>query len=374
MLTFEPIGKKVLIVDDDPHFVRMISLAVSRALKQRGYDLITASNGRMAIESVTSGQPDLVVLDLNLPDMNGKELLSKVKEIDEDIAVIVVTGYGGERIAIELMKAGATDFISKPFEIEVLLEAIHDALALRGARIEAKKSGEMFSMGKYFPFLAHELRNPLHAIAGALAVIERRIELRDEILTRSVKIINDEVRHLTGFVQDCLDFVRHPSATYFVEGQINEIILTVMSIIVHMFEDLSKKIRITYRLDPALPMTHVNYEQMKQAFLNIAKNSFESMPEGGELVVETGMNSEFGNQTITVVFRDHGLGIRREDLKSLFNPFFTTKSRGSGLGLAICRRIIVDRHNGKIDIESEEGAGTKVTIELPIRSSGGKIS
>ena len=370
MITFEEVKRKILIVDDDPEIVKMVSFA----LKERGYDLITAENGRKAIEEVQSDSPDLVLLDLNLPDMNGKEILKRIREINEDIVTIVVTGYGGEKIAIDLMKAGAMDFISKPFEIDILFKSIKDCLTLRDARIEDKRYGGMSSLESFFPFLAHEIRNPLHAIAGALAIIQKRIDLRDVILARSIKIIDEEVQHLTGFVQDCLDFVRHPASGYFVEGQINEIISIVMNIISHMFEDLSKKIKITYRLDPQLPTTYINYEEIKQAFLNIVKNSFESMPEGGELVVETGVTPQSEGKSVLIVFSDRGSGIRKEDMKHLFSPFFTTKLRGSGLGLAICHRIVVERHSGKIDVESEEGRSTKVIVELPIRSSREKAS
>ena len=362
MITFETVKRKILIVDDDPEIVKMVSLF----LKDQGFEFITAPNGREAIEKVQSELPELVLLDLNLPDMNGKEILKRIKEVNGDIATIVITGYGGERVAIDLMKAGATDFISKPFEVEVLLKSINDSLMLYDSKIENKRYGGLASLERFFPFLAHELRNPLHAIAGALAIIQKRIDLKDKILSHSVKIIHEEVEHLTDFVQDCLDFVRHPTQSYFVEGQINEIISVVMNLMAHMFEDLSKKIKITYRLDPKLPRIYINYEEIKQAFVNLIKNCFESMPEGGDLIVETGLKKSSPAESIVVVFSDSGSGVRKEDRKHLFDPFFTTKLRGSGLGLAICHRIIVERHKGKIDIESEEGKGTKVTVELPI--------
>ena len=92
------------------------------------------------------------------------------------------------------------------------------------------------------------------------------------------------------------------------------------------------------------------------------------MPEGGELVIETGLRTHSRTNSVVIVFSDRGSGIRKEDMKHLFDPFFTTKQRGSGLGLAICHRIIVERHKGKIDIESDEGKGTTVTVELPVRS------
>lgn len=364
MITFEEIKKKVLIVDDDVEIVRIVSFV----LREHGYQVITAFNGREAIQKVQTELPELVLLDLHLPDVNGKEVLKRIREINEEIATIVLTGHGGEQVAIDFMKAGAMDFISKPFEMELLLRSVSDALTLRDAKGEDKRSGGLSSLGKFFPFLAHEIRNPLHAIAGALAIIQRRVDSRDEMVSRSINIINEEVQHLTDFVQDCLDFVRHPHQGYLVEGQINEILSIVMNLISHMFEDLSKKIRITYRLDPHLPRTCINYEEIKQAFLNLVKNGFESMPEGGEFIIETALKRRSPAESIVVKFRDTGSGVRKEDMKQLFAPFFTTKLRGSGLGLAISHRILVERHKGRIEIESEERKGTTVTVELPVQS------
>jgi signal transduction histidine kinase len=90
------------------------------------------------------------------------------------------------------------------------------------------------------------------------------------------------------------------------------------------------------------------------------------MGEGGELSIKACFKSDPSPGYIEIVFIDNGSGIKKENIKHLFNPFFTTKFRGTGLGLAICRRIIVERHNGKVYIESEEGKGTKVTVALPI--------
>jgi two-component system NtrC family sensor kinase len=223
------------------------------------------------------------------------------------------------------------------------------------------------SLEKFFPFLAHEIRNPLHAIAGALTIIQRRIELKDEILSKSIKIINEEVQHLTDFVQECIDFVRHPNPSYLVEGDVNELISVVMNVISHMFENFSERIKVTCELAPSLPKVHINYEEVKQALINIVKNSVESMPGGGTLLIRTEIKTNSPASSVVITFTDQGGGIRKEDLKQVFNPFFTTKLRGSGLGLAICQRILVERHHGKIDIESEEGKGTTVAIELPIQ-------
>jgi signal transduction histidine kinase len=170
---------------------------------------------------------------------------------------------------------------------------------------------------------------------------------------------------LIEFVQECLNFVRPPNIVRFIEVDIHEVISVVMNMISHMFESESKKIRVVMDLDPLLPKVYGNYEEIKQAFLNIVKNAYEAMSEGGEFIIKT-LRKPDSPKTIEIVFMDDGMGLKRGNLDKLFDPFFTTKLRGTGLGLAICRRIIVERHHGKIFIESEENQGMKVKVELPI--------
>ena len=353
-------GRKILVVDDSQEFVDLIR----KILEKENFKVSVALDGRTATEIAISDVPELVILDLKLPDIPGEEMLERLKEINKDITVIVVTGYGGEQVAVEMMRKGAIDFLSKPIENDVLLSSVKNALEIRDAQIEDGRFDRYPSLERFFPFLAHEIRNPLHAISGALAIIQRRSDLKDEYLEQSIKIISEEVKHLNEFVQECLNFVRTPNLVRFIEVEINEVISVVLNIISHMFGLESKKIRIVTDMEPHLPKIYANYEEIKQVFINIVKNSFEAMPDGGQLTIKTCRKSD-SPRYIEVIFSDTGIGIKKENLSKLFNPFFTTKLRGSGLGLAICRRIIKERHHGKIYIESEENKGTTVKVELP---------
>jgi signal transduction histidine kinase len=360
-------GRKILIVDDNLEFAEM----VTRILGEEGYKVSIAPDGSTAIERVLSESPELVLLDLKLPDITGREVLKRIKAINEDTAIIVITGYGGEQVAVDLMKAGAMDFLSKPIENEDLLKAVRNALAIRDAQMDDKRLENHSSLEKFFPFLAHEIRNPLHAIGGAIAVIERRSDLKDDLLQQSIKIIKDEIQHLNDFVKECLDFIRPPVKGYFNEVGIKEVISLAMNVVSHIYEESFGKIKVISHMDPQLPMIMVNYEEIKQVFLNILKNSFEAMEGGGELIIRTCFKSDPLPGCIEVVFIDNGVGIKKEHMKHLFQPFFKTKLRGTGLGLAICRRIVEERHHGKIYIVSEEGKGTTVRVELPITQAMG---
>jgi signal transduction histidine kinase len=364
-MDIETSGRRILVVDDNPEFADI----VSRVLSRQGCEISVARSGRDAIDKVSSESPELVLLDLKLPDISGGDLLKRIKGINEDTSVIIITGYGGEQVAVELMKAGAVDFLSKPLQMEVLIRAVRNALQIRDAQVEDKQDKHFSSLEKFFPFLAHEIRNPLHAIGGALAIIQRRSNLKDEFLAKSIHIIQEEVQHLNEFVQECLEFVRPPMKSRFIEVEIEEVINVVMNMMSHMFEDLSKKIKITTEMDSQHPKIYANYEEIKRAFLNIVKNSFDAMGEGGGLTIKAFFIATPPPGIMEIVFKDTGSGIPKDKMKNLFDPFFTTKLRGTGLGLAICHRIIVDRHHGRINIESEEGKGTTVKVELPLRLS-----
>ncbi len=356
----ETTGRKILIVDDNSEFLDLIR----RVLGSGGFHVSVALDGKTAIKNALADIPDIVLLDLKLPDIPGDEVLRRIKEIDKDIAVIVITGYGGEQIAVDMMRKGAIDFLSKPIEHDVLLRSVKNALEMRDAQIEDRRFDQYPSLERFFPFLAHEIRNPLHAISGALAIIRRRSDQKDDLLAQSIKIINEEVQHLNEFVQECLNFVRPPNIVRFVGVEINEVISVVINIVSHMLESESRKIKIVSEIDPDLPKSFANYEEIKQAFLNIVKNAFEAMPEGGEFTIKAFTKSD-SPKYIEITFVDTGMGIQQKHLNNIFNPFFTTKLRGTGLGLAICRRIIVERHHGKISIESEENKGTTVRVQLP---------
>jgi signal transduction histidine kinase len=355
--------QRILVVDDNPEFTGMIA----RLLELNGFQVLVALNGHSALEKITSESCEVVLLDLNLPDMSGMEVLKRIKKTDEDVAVIIITGYGGEQVAVDIMKAGASDFLSKPIHYNTLLKTLESALIIRAAQIEDKRSQHYTPLERFFPFLAHEIRNPLHAIGGSLAIIQRRCDLNDNLLAQSIHIIQEEIQHLTDFVQECLDFVRPPVRSHFTEIQMNDVLPIVLNVISHILGELSPKMKVITNYDPHLPKVYANYEEIKRAFINIIKNGFEAMPEGGEFIIKTAFRPDPSPGWIEIHFVDHGTGITEENKKHLFSPFFTTKLRGTGLGLAICRRIINERHKGKILVESEEGKGMTIRVELPVR-------
>jgi len=185
------------------------------------------------------------------------------------------------------------------------------------------------------------------------------------VVNHAVRIVKEEVEHLNGFVQECLDFVRPPVKSRLTAVDINEVAAVGINVVSYIFADMSKKIQLTKDFDPNIPKIQANYEELKRAFLNILKNSFEAVGEDGKIRVQTKFLPDPSPGTVEISFSDNGMGVKKENLKDLFTPFFTTKLRGTGMGLAICHRIIAERHGGEISIQSEEGNGATVKIRLP---------
>jgi signal transduction histidine kinase len=358
--------KPILIVDPDRDFAK----TTEKVLLSNGYKVSLAHNGNQAIKKISSRPPRLALLSLKLPDMEGEVLLKKFREIDPQLSIIL-TEFGKEEI-IDLMQYGVIDFFPKPIEADILIQAIERVPTIINPIPGDPEKEGVSVLAQFFPFLVHELRNPLQAIGGALTIIEKRSSLEDMPLAQSIGIIKEEVQHLSGFVQKCLDFVRPVNKEFCMESDLNEMIGLCIKMTTYMFPEASSAIRVVSEFDPNLPKVYLNYEEIKQVFLNLLKNSFEAMIQSQtkELTVKT-INKVFQNTGwVEIVIRDTGLGIKNENLKLIGTPFFTTKIRGTGLGLAVCHRIIVDRHKGKILIESEEDLGTTVTIKLPVNFKG----
>jgi signal transduction histidine kinase len=354
--------KPILIVDPDRDFTR----TTERFLQSNGYKVSLAYNGNQAIKKVSSSYPLIALLSLKLPDMEGEVLLKKIREVSPQLNIIL-TDFGKEDIS-DLMEYGVIDFFPKPIAENTLLQALKKAPTVIQPISAGFEQEGISVLSQFFPFLVHELRNPLQAIGGALNIIEKRSSLEDKPLAQSLGIIKEEVQHLSGFVQKCLDFVRPLNRDFCLEIDLNELIALCIKMTTYMFPEASSAVKVHTGFDPNLPKVYANYEEIKQVLLNLLKNGFEAMNQSSskELTVQT-INKAFQNTGwVEIIISDTGLGIKNENLKLIGTPFFTTKIRGTGLGLAVCHRVIVDRHKGKILIESEEGTGTTITIKLPV--------
>ncbi len=211
--------------------------------------------------------------------------------------------------------------------------------------------------------VAHEIGNPLNSLHIHLQLIERKMRklpgnVREEVAD-SIRIAREEIQRLDDIVNQFLRAIR-PVPVQLQPENINKLIEESIAFLAPEIKDRNVLVEPELNLD--LPRVPVDRNQIKQAFYNVIKNSFQAMRSGGILHIKTAVDENF----VSIVFSDTGGGISPENMSKIFDPYFTTKSTGSGLGLMIVRRVVRE-HGGEIDIVNDEGRGIALTIRLPWR-------
>jgi hypothetical protein len=235
-------------------------------------------------------------------------------------------------------------------------------------RHRLERAERLATMGEVAASLAHEIKNPLAGIAGAVGVMaeelaetDPRKEIMGEILA--------QIRRLTKTVQDLLTFAR-PSAPSLEMCDLPQVIDRVLLLLAE--DPTVKQVRVIRRYQPGLPRLEADGKQLGQVFLNLLLNAAQAMNGRGEVTIVTRLaghdadrSERSGRQTVEVCVTDTGPGIPAAVVPELFTPFFSTKPRGTGLGLAISRRILED-HGGWIRVESPPGQGATFRVVLPV--------
>jgi hypothetical protein len=229
-----------------------------------------------------------------------------------------------------------------------------------------QRADRMASIGELASGIAHEIRNPLAGIQGAIQILadgfpkeDPRIQVTDEI--------QKQIYKLERLVKDLLNFAK-PVPKNYLPIDINQLVDKVLSFFMTQ-RGRSVDFKIEKRFYSSLPKTMIDPNSMEQAFLNIILNAQKAMPKGGTFTVSTvalPQRKDDGKevQEVQIVFEDTGVGITGENLPKIFNPFFSTRSDGTGLGLSITKNI-VEQQGGKIEVESQVNVGTKFIITLP---------
>ncbi len=220
-----------------------------------------------------------------------------------------------------------------------------------------RRADRLSALGELSASMAHEIRNPLGSIKGAVEILKDDYR-EDEAKYEFIRILLKETDRLNRIVQEFLGFAR-PKQPEFQPADMNEAIESVLVLTTQ--EARKAGVKVGKRLDAAIGKRSMDAGLLKQAFLNLVLNAIQAMPEGGVLTVE----SSIKDGMIEVAVSDTGIGIPEENRKKLFSPFFTTKKNGTGLGLAITYRII-ENHRGSIDVVSEPGKGTTFTVRIPV--------
>jgi signal transduction histidine kinase len=233
-----------------------------------------------------------------------------------------------------------------------------DALEAQKKLYQADK---LATVGALAAGLAHEIKNPIAAIKGFAQVIDRAVVEHDAEAIKDFKdVVPRQLDRINEIVEKLLTLSKPPKLEK-KKIDINELLEEIIKLVEK--QALKQRVEMVKSFDD-LPQTLADPEQLTQAFLNLILNAIQSMPEGGQIEIRTRF---MGTDRIVVEFIDNGMGIPKEKLSRIFDPFYTTKETGSGLGLSITQKIIID-HQGKIDVQSEVGKGTKFSLTLPIQS------
>ena len=291
------------------------------------------------------------------------------------ISVYVVSYIVGLQMTkpINQLAAGAAEIASGNLEQRVSVQSRDEIGRLAGAfnqmaaaletSLERRVAAERHAArGDAARWVVHEVKNPLFPIQLSIENLQRAYQSRDtrptmfdEIFVQCTDIVIEEVERLRRLVDEFDQFARMPPPER-EPSDLNQIVQNV----VNLYAESVENIQIKVNLVPNLAPLSLDSEQITQALGNLIKNAIEAMPDGGALNLST---RSVGERKIQIRIQDTGIGMSQETLAQIFEPYYTTKDTGTGLGMAIVQRIITD-HDGEIFIETEEGAGTTVSIEL----------
>lgn len=269
---------------------------------------------------------------------------------------------GDQTRTIRLTTADLTGDEGSPVGVIVLLKDVTELLGLeRRVRIADK----LAAMHTLSAGVAHELRNPLSAIDLNLHLLEEDLKEKGTLATQGVRylhVLNAECRRLSVILDNFMKFAR-PGSVSLHEVDVKALIDHILALM--HFEAEERKIRLEQVAEEELPPVMGDETQISQVLVNIIVNSFHAMPNGGLCQVTVTQRETDGKPWIEITVKDDGVGITKEEIARLFEPFYTTKSSGTGLGLAIAYRIMQD-HGGTIQVSSVPGSGTTVVTQFPV--------
>ncbi len=384
------INNYVLIVDDE-HQVRR---ALDRVLKNESYHIVFAENGEDALDAIAKHDIHVVLTDLNMPEMNGLELLNRISCIKPDIIRLILSGNSESNSVLNAINNGEVyRYLLKPWDNDELKIIIRQAIDIYNIRQEKKillqkleehnlkleetvkkRTAQLISIknaaeiGKHTSYIVHNIKNSIHGLSGALYLIEDSIrdEKRMEI-SEFIGIANETVENLKKTVAAILLYSSDRNSLESEQVDINELIRKTDHLF-QMYPTYKHQVRTTFNLDENLPFLTCNPMHFRQILDNFFKYALDAMEDTKkkEFSVTTGTT----NTMITLTIKDSGTGIKKEDLDKIFLPEFTTKPVGKGTGLGLASVIsMVRAFKGSIDVRSELGQGTEFIIQLPFNRS-----
>jgi signal transduction histidine kinase len=353
-------GARVLVVDDK----QVVRDFLREVLTMAGHQVVAVDGGQAALDACRREPPQVVLTDLQMKPMGGDTLIANLRDEMPHIVPVVLTGYGTVERAVELMRLGAFDVLTKPCRADEITATIEKALEHHRAlssnqdlRKRLQVQEKLAMIGKLAAGVAHELNNPLDATLRCVRLTQDRVK-DDEEATEYLDLAHTGLLRMADIVQSLLTFSRHAAveqAPQPLEALIQE---SVTSVRLAMGDEAPT---ITVELAPDLSTIAIP-RGMHQVLTNLVRNACDASEK--DEAVRVCAERRDGQLVVDVI--DDGPGIPEDVLPRIFEPFFTTKDpgRGTGLGLPISARL-VEKFGGSIRVECPTSGGTVVTISLP---------
>jgi CheY-like chemotaxis protein len=360
---------RVLVVDDESGLRHMLQFGLTK----RGYEVVEAASGEQALELAREGRFDIVVTDIMMPGIDGLEVLRQLKAISPKIEVIMATGYATLENAIEAMKLGAFDYVTKPYSLSHLCTIFEKAIERRSLKARVAHLEEIDRLkSEFVATMSHELRTPLASAMGYVALLGRGIygptnENQEKALGR----IEANLGNLLQLINSVLDFSKLTAnrMTLALEDfHLDELVADV----VRSLEALASQKGLALSMKcPAQISVKADRTRVRQILVNLAGNAIK-FTKAGSVALEVLCPEDPSQVNIRVV--DTGIGIEEKHIPLLFQDFHqidgstTREHPGTGLGLSISKKLI-DLMGGTITVESKPGSGSVFSLRLPIRTA-----
>jgi len=357
----------IFVIDDD----EIMRLSCQQILQKVGYVVETFGNGHDGIRRLREARPQLMIVDIKMPELDGFGVIEIVRKIDPDLVIVVITGYATIETAVDAMKAGAYDFLPKPFtpsELRLIVERGFERWRLTKEAQRLRREKEEVER-KFVTLVSHQLKSPLVAVKQYLDVL--LLNWRDQMPEKAIEwITRSQVRlaDMLTIIQDWLALAKVDHGALCDQSAATDL-AHVISEVVRDQQQLPGAADVTMEtvLPQSLPRVRGDAVSVTLVMANLISNSIKYNRPGGR--VKVSVTCDDGWATIAVA--DTGIGIPQDCLPRLFEEFYraprdTTQGvPGTGLGLVICKRIVTEL-GGTITVESREGEYTKFTVRLPI--------
>ncbi|MFZ4620088.1 MAG: hybrid sensor histidine kinase/response regulator [Bacteroidota bacterium] len=365
-----PTIPRVLFVDDTEDNLDLLEFA----LKKKPITMFRAASGKECLVVAEEQQPDMIVLDIQMPEMDGFETLRRLRAnpVTSKIPVIFLTAIKRDPQSIaEGILLGAEEYLTKPIDFEELfarVRSIYRVMAIQ-RELESVKS-------QFMAMLVHDLRTPLTIVISSIDYILRHYNNGKPLDTDSVKLMETvlaSTRGMSNLVNDLLDLSKYQAGQMMLNKQtitIHEMIEESLQPFLLQFN--KKNIALLTDINSDLPRVEADSGKIVQLMTNLLSNAMKFTPDNGSvsIKVEKEHNTELNADFIKVSVSDSGVGIKAEEIALLFEQYrqvsssAKTKEKGTGLGLAICK-LIVQAHGGTITVSSEVNIGTTFVFTLP---------